>query len=184
MNVLCYLPPYHEAENILSNAIGIAGGPDDEMRVIMGAILEGEVAMYERISGLDRGPAASGRSKWFRARALGERALMEGDLGKAVLLVWRAIREHWRAEPSWAASHLDWLANTLLKCFDARDFKIVSAAESVMKELAVNDDVLTNIRIQFKPDFADKLREFGADPNLSLLVSAEKSEAVDAAGLS
>jgi hypothetical protein len=175
MNDLCYSPPYHAAETMLANAIRLAGGADGETRDIMNAILEGEVASYERMSGV-AGGAFSGSSKWFRARALGERALIEGDLAKAVPLVWRAIKEHWRAEPAWAASHLGWLADTLQKCLTALDFKIAAAAESVMSELAVNSEVLSNIRIQFKPDFAGKLREFGADPDLTLLVSGDAGE--------
>jgi hypothetical protein len=167
-NDLCYAPPYHEAENMLANAISLAGGADDEMKNLMNAILENEVAMYERLSGLTRG-APPGRSKWFRARALGERALIEGDISKAILLVWRAIKEHWRGEPAWAASHLHWLADTLLKCLKARDFKIAAAAESVMSELAGNDDVLSNLKIHFEAGFADILRKFGVNPEIDLL---------------
>ncbi|MDR1137765.1 MAG: DUF115 domain-containing protein [Synergistaceae bacterium] len=178
MNDLCYWPPYHLAENMLANAIDLAGGADGEMRDIMDAILENEVASYERISDI-AGGSFSGSSKWFRARAMGERALMEGDLCGAILLVWRAIKEYWRAEPGWAASHLDWLADTLGKCLTARDFKIVSAAESVMSELAANNEILSNITIRFKESFADKLREFGADPNLRLYVYTDAAETTE-----
>jgi hypothetical protein len=180
-NDLCYFPPYHKAEKMLANAIRLAGGVDSEMRELMNAILGSEVASYERISDITRGPL-SGRSKWFSARALGERALMEGDIGKAVALVWRAIKEHWRAEPAWAASHLNWLADTLRKCLMARDPKTVSAAESVMSELAADDEVLSGIRIQFEPDFALKLREFGVNPDIELLTPARPDSAVAADG--
>lgn len=166
---LCFSPLYHKAEIILANAMDLAGERDEESKVIMKKILEGEVATYESMASTLRGQHI-GISKWFQTRSLGEQALIDGELDKALLLVWKAIDDHWRTVPDWAASHLDWLALTLEKCFDVQDVRIKAAVDTILAELAENGDMLRIIRIWFNERFVTKLREYGMDSTIELSV--------------
>ncbi len=172
---LCYTPPYHLAETILSNAIELNGGIDDEIRARMESILDGELAAYDTRAEL-HGATGVRVSNWFKARAAGERALLQGNLAHALRLVWKAIRDHGFALPGWAASHLDWLAHTMEKCFDATDIELSSTIDDILTELAGRSDILSKIPLKYTVGFIGALKKKGLNVDLQTVIEENSCE--------
>jgi|GEM_PF-965201 len=170
-NDLCFQPPYHMAEVMLSNAIRL-GGTDDETRALMEAILDCELASYENAM-VFYGAHGRGVTSWFKARAAGERALLGGELPKALRLVWKAIKDNASDVPGWAASHLHWLAKTLEKCFDASPGPLADAVDDILRDMANSAEILQRLPIGHSPAFMAALIEHGLNAELAVPIRAE-----------
>jgi hypothetical protein len=74
---------------------------------------------------------------------------------------WRAILKHWRSVPGWAASHLDWLAQTIEKCLDADDPLLNETIDAILSEMAANIGLLSGLRIAYTQRFVGELTRHG-----------------------
>jgi hypothetical protein len=157
---LTHAPDYSKAELMLANATDL-GGVDDEIKEILAELLDSQVAfktIIDEMYGLRGDMATSG---WFKDRARAQMELHEGDLKRALSTMWRAIATHWKAVPGWAASHLDWLVQTLEKCMGAGDPELADAVDGIISEIAASEGMLEQIRISYSQKFVDALHEKG-----------------------
>lgn len=165
---LVHTPQPYQAEIMLANAIEL-GGVDEEIKKIASEIVENEItyrSMADELFGIKT-------LDWHRARAEAQKALYDGKLDEALVLVWRAIQENWRDVPGWAASHLDWLATTLEKCREADSSTLVAMVENIIDEIASATELLSNVRITYSRTFAETLAERGL--TLQLPVKPDKA---------
>ena len=166
--------PFH-AEMLLSNAIELAG-IDDEIKEIMSDVLDAEY-IYLSISDDAFGGSSSG---WYRDRGAVQRALYNGELDRALMLMWRAIQKHWRYVTGWAASHLDWLAITLERCRGAESPILAATVETILDEMAEADEVLLGVRITYHESFIEILEERGLKVPLLQREEAEPTKELEA----
>lgn len=168
---LCCRPQYHEAEVMIANAVEQNGGVDDEIRELLENMMDGQVSDYEALRFLGQG---AGISDWFRMRAIGQKELYAGNLDKSLLAVWRAICAHYEHVPGWAASHLDWLLNTIEKLLPADDSPLGAAAGLILNELAENAPLLLRIPLPYSARMIEELSSRGL--NASVVPMQERKE--------
>jgi len=156
---------YEKAEQMLSNAAGLCG-IDEEIKSILGELLDSEISHYtlvDEVTGRKRDFASSG---WFSERAKAQKAMYEGDLKRALMSVWNAIRKHWKAVPGWAASHLDWLVVTLEKCIGVEDPLLAGTVDVIITEMASSEELIGSIRLPYTEEFAALLKDKGLSVEL------------------
>lgn len=144
---LCLTPNYQAAERMLAHAMELAP-QDAECQQILGDILNGRLRFVTSV-------LPDGSEKWMALRAEGARALAAGKLDTALEAIWIAIRDQWRSAPGWAASHLDWLVNTLVKVSHIEDENLKTVSEKILKELVVSEELLANVRLRYTREAVD-----------------------------
>ncbi|MDR1471850.1 MAG: DUF115 domain-containing protein [Synergistaceae bacterium] len=150
---LTHVPDHMKAETMLANAADL-GGVDDEIREILSGLLDSEVSysVFDATTALGA-KGGSPMAGWFRERSAAQRALYEGDLIKTLSAVWRAVVKYWRALPSWAASHLRWLAETLEKCEGVDDVLLRETVDRILSEMALDHELLGALHVGFTEKF-------------------------------
>jgi len=159
---LVHNPSHLKAEKMLANAVELNNGADDEIKSLLGDVLDMEIAhsaMMDEYKSSDK--TFKGQSNWFADRAVAQKLLYEGDLKGAIVAVWNAVKKHWRAVPEWAASHLDWLAQTMEKCVGAEDPLLVETVNMILADMVKNAEILHKLSINYSVSFVHMLEAKG-----------------------
>ena len=159
---LCHYPNYQMAEILIANALELAPA-DPECQQILGEILDGRLSLSATVMG-------DGSGKWLTARAVGARALAEGNLVTALQAIWIAIKDHWKSVPGWAGSHLHWLTGTLAQVQNAEDPLIRAAVQSIASEIAADTELLEAISLVYSAEVGEMLKAHGAQCPLRIIV--------------
>ncbi|MDR1515006.1 MAG: DUF115 domain-containing protein [Synergistaceae bacterium] len=161
---LCYFPPYDRAEVLLDNAVELCGA-DDEIREIGDKILSGEISHIKNLAYYERSDPDR-LVEWKRARHNAIRALWDGDILRAMSLVWEMIRdqgETFCGFPGLVSAHLDWLARQMEKFFGAVDEPYRSGIDGLLSEMASRADILGKFKAAYSAAFVSALAKHGLD---------------------
>jgi hypothetical protein len=164
---LTHQPNPFKAEQMLSNAVEVGGGVDDEAREILSELLDTEVSYQSIIDDATMLKKGERTSAWLADRAVAQRQLFDGDLKRALMSVWKAIDKHWRVVPGWAASHLDWLVKTMDKCLDADDRLLTETVEKIADGIASRTDLISGVPIKYPGRVVELLMKHGLRVNLT-----------------
>ncbi|MDR3164319.1 MAG: DUF115 domain-containing protein [Synergistaceae bacterium] len=171
---LTHQPNPFKAEQMLSNAVEVAGGADDEARGILSELLDTEVSYQTIIDDASRLKHGERTSPWLADRAIAQKQLFEGDIKRALISVWNAISKHWRAVPGWAASHLDWLVKTMDKCLDTDDRLLIETIDKIADGMASKSDLISGIPIKYPGRIVELLLKHGLQATVTPAEKAEK----------
>ncbi|MDR1581118.1 MAG: DUF115 domain-containing protein [Synergistaceae bacterium] len=177
---LTHQPNPFKAEQMLSNAVEMGGGADDEMREILSELLDTEVSYQSIIDDAARLKKEERTAAWFEDRAAAQRQLFDGDLKRALMSVWHAIDKHWRAVPGWAASHLDWLVKTMDKCLDTNDRLLIETIGKIADGIASRTDLISGVPIKYPRRIVDLLLKHGLKASVTPADPEEKPAEVGA----
>ncbi|MDR0764873.1 MAG: DUF115 domain-containing protein [Synergistaceae bacterium] len=171
---LTHQPNPFKAEQMLSNAVDVAGGADDEAREILSELLGTEVSYQSIIDEATMFKKGEKISAWFADRAVAQRQLFEGDIKRALMSVWNAIDKHWRVVPGWAASHLAWLVKTMDKCLDADDRLLLETIAKIADGIASSTDLIGGVPVKYPRRIVELLVKHGLRANMTPVDPEEK----------
>ncbi|MDR0616397.1 MAG: DUF115 domain-containing protein [Synergistaceae bacterium] len=167
---LCHFPPYERAELLLNNAVERFGA-DGEVREIGRKILNGEIKRIRNLAAYE-GSNPDRLIEWKTSSHRATVALWDGDVLKAMSIVWEMIRDAGVFFPGLASAHLDWLARQMEKFLGAEDEPYRSGIDGLLSGMASRADILGKFPIMYSVPFVRALASHG----LGVAIAPEREE--------